>query len=196
MTTPVRLLPTLTERHPNDTVGLVAFVDGFLSAEECRRIMELSRSYEEQIGRTGDAGKTDSGRDSRVRFVYPDTHNGWVFNRLEEALLRLNENYRFDLHGFFEGYQVASYSSGGHYDWHVDIGTGPFSTRKLSLSVQLSDASEYDGGELEFMSTDELAPRAIGSLVAFPSFLAHRVRPVTRGTRHSLVSWISGPPFR
>jgi len=63
--------------------------------------------------------------------------------------------------------------------------------------VQLSNPADYEGGEFEFLLvTDELGPRSRGSLIAFPSYLAHRVRPVTSGTRLSLVSWIGGPPFR
>ena len=71
------------------------------------------------------------------------------------------------------------------------------SARKLSLSVQLSDGADYDGGDLRFPGpTDEPAPRERGALIAFPSFVTHRVEPVTRAERLSLVSWISGRPFR
>ena len=71
------------------------------------------------------------------------------------------------------------------------------SARKLSLSVQLSDGADYDGGDLRFPGpTDEPAPRERGALIALPSFVTHRVEPVTRAERLSLVSWISGRPFR
>jgi PKHD-type hydroxylase len=64
--------------------------------------------------------------------------------------------------------------------------------------VQLSDPADYDGGELEFMMHRSVvqAERAQGTVVLFPSFLQHRVRPVTRGVRRSLVFWVHGPPFR
>jgi PKHD-type hydroxylase len=92
--------------------------------------------------------------------------------------------------------QVATYSVGEHYDWHIDLGPGKNSSRKLSLSLQLSDSSEYEGGELEFMNVKEKTSREIGTLITFPAFLTHRVTPVTKGTRKSLVAWISGDSFR
>jgi PKHD-type hydroxylase len=65
------------------------------------------------------------------------------------------------------------------------------------MSIQLTDGSKYEGGDLRFQTaTDEPAPRGVGSLVVFPSYLVHRVDPVTKGARLSLVSWIAGPPFR
>jgi PKHD-type hydroxylase len=64
------------------------------------------------------------------------------------------------------------------------------------MSVQLSEPDEYEGGELEFLNFEQPIPKDIGSLIVFPSYLVHRVNPVTRGLRRSMVSWISGPPFR
>ena len=85
-----------------------------------------------------------------------------------------------------------------NYDWHIDLGTGRFSRRKISLSVQLSVASAYEGGELEFhiSGLDREKMRQQGALIAFPSFLEHRVTPVTQGVRFSLVAWVDGPPYR
>lgn len=196
MSQPVRYIGTPTQREPNDLVTRVAFVDDFLSPDECSRIIAQAESSQAFAGLTGAAGKRDQARDSTVRFLWPQPETRWLFDKLEYAVQRLNEGYRFDLGGFYEGAQVAAYSAGGHYDWHLDVGEQYYSNRKLSLSVQLSPASEYDGGELEFRATDEPAPRQQGALIVFPSFLLHRVKPVTRGQRHSLVSWVSGPPFR
>ncbi len=192
----MRLLPDVTERRFKDPVGLVAFVDEFLSPQECDRVLAIAEPLQVHEGRTGAQGKADGARDSGVRFIYPQDASQWLFTRLEQALERLNEGYEFELQGFYEGAQVASYAPGGHYDWHMDLGTDGFSTRKLSMSVQLSAPEDYQGGELEFIATDERAPTTRGSLIVFPSFVVHRIRPVTAGTRWSLVSWISGPAFR
>ncbi len=197
MNRPFRPLRSAFSVPRNDVVGQVVFVDAFLSGAECDRVLELAATAVEHEGRTGQEGKADEARSSRIRFLWPSRESEWLFARLEAAILRLNEGYRYDLLGFAEGAQVASYGPGGHYDWHVDLGTGPQSSRKLSLSVQLSDPGDYDGGDLEFMGpTDVTAPRNRGALVAFPSFVGHIVHPVTRGERLSLVSWISGAPFR
>ncbi len=194
----VRLLNSAVERSFNDVVSLVAYVPKFLTPAECDRVAEIAEQIPARDAGTG-AGpdiKYDEARDSRVRFCFPTGDTQWLFDKLEHSLLSLNRGYKFDLRGFYEGFQVASYEPGGHYDWHMDVGKASSSARKLSMSVQLSDPADYDGGELEFKATDELGPRDQGYLIVFPSFLLHRVRPVTRGKRMSMVSWISGPPFK
>ena len=109
----------------------------------------------------------------------------------------VNKNYGFDIRGFGDALQVARYTEGDYYDWHMDIGKGNSSTRKISISIQLSDPADYEGGDLEFFGmADFQPPRGLGTAIAFPTFLAHRVKPVTRGVRLSLVTWIAGPPFR
>ena len=78
----------------------------------------------------------------------------------------------------------------------MDIAKGYMSARKTSLSVQLNNGDEYDGGDLEFMDVKESAPRGIGDLTVFPSYMNHRVSKVIRSVRYSWVSWVHGPPFR
>ena len=90
----------------------------------------------------------------------------------------------------------------GFYDWHKDVYfvTDKLLDRKLSIVIQLSDKSEYSGGKLEFEIDGEIisfdAFENKGSVIVFPSFIRHRVTPVTKGVRHSLVAWIKGPNFR
>ncbi len=191
----IRLLPSVSRLEPNNRAGLMVFIPSFLSSEECNRVKQLAKDQPESEGQVGVGGKKNSIRNSIVKFVLPDSNCDWLFAKIEAAIDHLNLEYKFALRGFYEGMQVATYNSGGHYDWHSDFGTGSYSVRKLSLSIQLSDQNDYKGGELEFMATDELAPKQIGSLVVFPSFLVHRIRSVTEGQRVSLVAWISGPPF-
>jgi len=180
-----------------EVVATVAQMPGFLSPEECGALTAMAQARPGFAGTLDAAGQRDEPiRRSTVRFLYPGDDTEWLFARLDAAVARLNASYGFALEGFAEGVQVASYAGGGHYDWHIDLGPGPFARRKLSLSVQLSPEADYEGGELEFLVSRDRAQRAQGTLIAFPSFLAHRVRPVSRGTRWSLVSWISGMPFR
>ena len=121
----------------------------------------------------------------------------WVFKKLESALIQLNnQQYEFEVHGFFEGAQIYEYPPGGYLDWHMDIAKGYMSMRKLSMSVQLTDGNEYEGGNLEFADFNEVGPRGIGDLIVFPAFLRHRVSALTSGTRRCWVSWVHGPPFR
>lgn len=96
--------------------------------------------------------------------------------------------------------QIGRYKSTdeGHYDWHMDS-FSPINgmQRKLSISILLSDPSEFEGGELQFKGIeDQKVLTKQGSIVVFPSFIEHRVTPVTKGVRYSAVTWASGPSFR
>jgi len=77
----------------------------------------------------------------------------------------------------------------------MDVARGYMSNRKLSMSVQLPDGMDYEGGDLEFLVFKEKAPRGQGDLIVFPSYLMHRVSALTRGTRFRRVSWVHGKPF-
>jgi PKHD-type hydroxylase len=96
--------------------------------------------------------------------------------------------------------QIGRYKSAdeGHYDWHMDV-FPPIDgvQRKLSISILLSDPSEFEGGELQFKGIeDQKILTKQGSIVVFPSFIEHRVTPVTKGVRYSAVTWARGPAFR
>jgi len=88
----------------------------------------------------------------------------------------------------------------GHYDWHMDLGSQGFMKfRKISVTVQLSDSNEYEGGDLQIWTGGQYpmtAPRGKGNVVIFPSFMMHRVTPVTSGTRKSFVLWLGGEHYK
>jgi PKHD-type hydroxylase len=109
----------------------------------------------------------------------------------------VNRWFKYDLFGLVDEIQFAKYSVGDGFGWHLDAGGGQTSTRKLSMSVQLCDGDEYAGGDLELCACPQLDPRRRrGTIIVFPSFLAHQVTPVIRGTRYSLVAWAHGPTFK
>jgi len=127
-----------------------------------------------------------------------------IYARMEEIVLALNARYfHFDLSGLVP-FQYAVYrgSARGHFDWHKDYGrdlAAPhIEPRKLTLSLQLSEQADYEGGELQARGGHQIdvAPKARGTLVAFPANLLHRVTPIMSGVRKSLVIWASGPEFR
>lgn len=181
-----------------DQVSTVSIAPSLFATEECDRIVTLAREHGTVKGGTGESMTASEVRDSDICFLWPDEKTAWMFQRLQQLTEQVNRSYQFDLRGFFEGVQVARYGGGGgHYGWHMDLGTGPFSARKLTLSVQLSDPDSYEGGELEFTSAT-LQPEAQrqGAAVIFPSFMTHRVTPVSKGERWSMVCWISGEAFR
>ena len=140
-------------------------------------------------------------RITRVAWILKQPEIQWLHARLEEMVLRINAQfYRYDLFGLNEPFQYTIYDAGegGYYKWHVDMGEKNYEPRKISLSLQLSDPSDYEGGDLELEVGDGpvSAEKAVGTLIAFPSYVLHRVTPVTAGLRKSLVIWVAGPEFR
>ena len=202
-----RLLEKLSAPEPNEHISRVASAPGFLTREECIKVIELTEELAEEQGGVYSANsngchkRLSRARDryhvrkAKVKWMPPSMGNMWLYDKLEQAIQNLNKMYRFDLYGF-EMLQVSTYADGGHFDWHIDMGGKNESTRKLSISVQLTDVTEYTGGDLEFIGNVGKIHKTVGSLIAFPSFLAHRVTPVVTGTRISLVGWIHGPALR
>jgi PKHD-type hydroxylase len=140
-------------------------------------------------------------RITRTAWIAHTPESDWIYQKLWRIGYHLNQAiYRLDLSGLSEQLQYTVYESGegGHYDWHVDHSTITPAPRKLSLSLQLSDPAEYEGCALELRAANsaETAPMERGTVIAFPSYVLHRVTPVTKGTRRSLVAWISGPLLR
>jgi PKHD-type hydroxylase len=148
----------------------------------------------------GESGSYDDDlRKSSVMFVENTKENDWIYSRLAQLAVKTNnERYWFDLLGFHQELELTRYSEGDFFDWHMDFGPGDISARKLSITVQLSDPDDYEGGDLEFMINHKYvkAPRDKGTIVVFPSFVQHRVTPITKGVRQSIVGWVSGPPYR
>ena len=163
----------------------------WLIAEHTPLVAEGQLSY---------GGNDSALRRSQTAFLPPVQKYAWLYNRLWAALEHCNRHF-FDveLAGVEPNLQVGRYdsSNGGFYDWHTDLGTSS-PTRKLSVSIQLSSPADYDGGDLELMykPVPTKLDRARGSIIIYPSFMLHRVTPVTRGTRWSLVAWVLGRRWR
>ena len=108
--------------------------------------------------------------------------------------------YKYDLSDVFE-FQLIRYRPGGEYDWHCDYGSSPVAgyVRKISMSIQLSDESDYEGGNLDILNHSNqkvVAPKHFGAATVFDSKLAHKAEPVTSGIRFVLVGWANGPRLR
>jgi PKHD-type hydroxylase len=171
-------------------------MDAF-TADECDSIIDIGTRRGFMNAETGGRSGQER-RNSQIRFLMPSGETGWMFRRMASVIEAVNPFFQFDLTVMNEGIQFTRYESpGSKYDWHSDYGPG-MTTRKLSLTVQLTDPDDYDGGELELnpegnpLTMDKVRGRAF----AFPSWTLHRVKPVTKGVRHSLVVWVAGPPFR
>jgi PKHD-type hydroxylase len=177
-------------------------ISGALSPEECARLVVIAEAAPLRDG--GLVGGVADRGIRRAGLVWVDDlpAAAWLADRTTRIVAEANrERFRFDLDDFAESAQVARYRAedAGHFHWHSDIGQGPVAARrKLTLVVQLSDPAGYEGGVLEIWGNAEpvAQPKGQGDAVVFPSFLLHRVTPVTSGVRWSLTQWVHGAPFR
>lgn len=124
--------------------------------------------------------------------ITSDAMRQFVFAQIK----KLND-LEFELSGM-EPLQIFKYEIGDHYDWHTDWSPVNNKKRKLSITIQLSDPSEYEGGDVEILDGPEprLIPKEIGTATVFPSWAAHRVLPITSGERWAMVAWATGKPFK
>ena len=189
------MLSSVAKVEEKDFIVTPAANKSFLTPDECDEVIRLGLAIQEEKAVAGFPDVRPTDRNSKLHWMYPDDKYKWIYDKMDVAVQGANASYKFDLIGFFSGIQFTKYEVGDFYDWHLDIGSGGYSSRKLSLTVQLTDPSEYDGGELEFMFAKDFKCKERGSITVFPSYLPHRVTPVTRGKRMCLVTWVDGPPF-
>ena len=191
----------------------------------CDEIIKYSKSIQDQLATTGGYGdpKTLSPqqiknlkkkRDSDIVWL----NERWIYKEVQPYVHEANRNAGWNFQwDFSESMQFTQYSKGQYYDWHCDGWDQPYQkqqgdpsngkVRKLSVTLTLSDPKDYKGGELEFdfrnldpdkkrniRKCKEILPK--GSVVVFPADLWHRVCPVKKGIRHSLVMWNLGWPFK
>tara|TARA_R110000824_G_scaffold25843_1_gene89655 strand:- start:4482 stop:5075 length:594 start_codon:yes stop_codon:yes gene_type:complete len=184
-----------------------------LSSRFCDAVIKRGLEKKPKLGTIGGKGVKDFKKTRNSNIVWLD--DSWIYKEMHPYINLANKNagwnYDWD---YTESCQFTKYSKNQFYDWHIDSWDHPYDmldnpnkhnkNRKLSVTVSLSDASDYQGGDLEFdcgnikkkriMKCKEIKQK--GSIVVFPSFVWHRVRPVKKGTRYSLVMWNLGHPFK
>ena len=141
-----------------------------------------------------------STRDSNIVFV----NEPWIHNLIQPYIRTANKNagWNFQL-GLPEEIQFTVYNKNQFYDWHSDSFPEPFKNgyiRKISSTLLLNDSSEFKGGEFWFSIEEDRKVceelNSKGSLVVFPSFIRHKIAPITKGTRYSMVTWNNGDPWK
>lgn len=183
--------------------------DDIFNTEELNGIIEFCSNNDISPGKVFNSDTNgeevyDKIRTSDVGWYHRTTDTEWIFDRMNMVLQVMNERYyNFDLNGY-DSFQYTEYDSlkSGHYDWHMDMHIGQDSnvfggTRKLSMSILLND--DFKGGEFMFNVSNQDKPLVIptkpGRAIIFPSWMLHRVAPVTDGKRRSIVVWVVGPKF-
>jgi len=181
-------------------------------AEFCDRVVKegelLPHEADAMIGPAGENSNPEK-RKTELAFVPQQAMYRWVYENVQACVNAANAQFWNFRLSTVEPLQYGIYRPGQFYTWHADQHPRPYEdgpdkglTRKLTISVQLSDGDDYEGGEFELRqpcddnSVERIEGiRARGSVIIFPSFVMHRVTPVTSGERRSLVGWVLGPPF-
>jgi PKHD-type hydroxylase len=183
-----------------DEVQFCAMKKNILSSEECKKIIEIAKNKNLEKATVFGKENYQNERESNICWLDQTDDLNWLFTKIAQTCLEINKLYfRFDLNGIAEQLQFTNYKApSGKYGKHIDrVGEG-MTVRKLSISIQLTDPKEYEGGELILYGKDEpdIMDKEQGTLIVFPSYILHEVKPVTRGERNSLVCWITGKPFK
>jgi 2OG-Fe(II) oxygenase superfamily len=168
---------------------------GAFSGEEVEAVHLLASAHPLQWGTlvTG----IPSQRSTLISWIEPDAASDWLYRRIASVFEDVAYHLGIRVTAIADPLQYTVYRAGMHIDWHADSLRSGALVRKLSLSVQLSGPSEYEGGGLEFHadSPEVVLGRLRGTAIVFPSFCAHRVSRVTSGERRALVAWAYGPPY-
>jgi PKHD-type hydroxylase len=183
----------------NENITDFYFFKSVFDTAEIDRILEISEKYNSKIGYLSGGKINYDIRNSKIKWIPHNDETEFIYKKLFDLIKISNKSmWNFNLTNFKEQLQLSEYSSEveGHYTWHMDCGK-EVNTRKLSVSIQISDPEEYEGGELNIHTHAgiSIAPKLKGTVIIFPSYLLHQVTKVTKGNRKSLVCWIHGPPF-
>jgi PKHD-type hydroxylase len=180
--------------YPDNTQNW-AYWDNLFTPEECAQIIAIGNS---KLQEATTIGANNGIRESQIAWL-SSAELEFAFRRVTNAVLSLNSQFfNFDLFGMAEGFQFTRYDAPtGHYGMHIDKNLNG-TVRKLSLTIQLSSPEDYEGGELalQWSRNPKIMPKELGKMVVFPSYVLHEVSPVTKGTRYSLVAWVTGKPFK
>jgi PKHD-type hydroxylase len=181
---------------------IVETTNPIFTPEQCLRIIEAGR--EEPIQEAAVGGGNGGVIDTKTR----TSHISWIpfpkmpeMYKVIETMMKKTNNNHFGFEGMqiTEPAQYTEYPAGGFYDWHIDSDLNcqhEPPVRKISMTCLLSHESEFEGGGLELMSDGKIARPKQGQAIFFASYIRHRVIPITKGVRKSLVMWFGGTPFK
>ena len=183
---------------------IVETTQPIFSSKQCQMVINKGLSLKKETAGVGMGGRKGGGVDTKKRITtiswIPFTEMPEMYRDIEKTMLQANNNhFGFEGMRLTEVAQFTHYLTGGFYEWHMDndvMGKHQPPVRKISMTLLLSDPSTFEGGELEFMSKGRTAKLKQGQAIFFSSWLQHRVKPVTKGERYSLVMWFGGPSFK
>jgi PKHD-type hydroxylase len=167
----------------------------YFDEAECVRIRQIGESIADRPGTM--SLPIENYRRCDVAIIREDNECRWLFERLADAAAIANQVFQLDIERYPVPLNYTKYEKGGLIEWHTDYDYHLPDPRKVSLTVQLTRKTEYEGGGLEFFPWGEVEmSRGLGTVIAFPSILTHCVRPLAAGSRRSLVAWFRGPRLK
>lgn len=178
---------------------------GAFNKSDVDRIIQLGEQQQKQqafVYTDTSQEISEQTRRTEISWISRTPESEWLYKALYFYASELNARYfGFNLFGLVDSLQYTVYHGApdvpGHYTWHMDMDVKTVAPRKLSMVVQLSAPEDYDGGELDFQGISVTqADKTVGDVHAFSAWVMHRVSPVTRGIRRSLVCWFAGQQFR
>ena len=171
--------------------------------QQCEMVIEAGHKQKlevAQVGMNNPKGGVDTKKRTTTISWIPFKEMTEMYSQIEATMQTSNLNhFGFENMKITEPAQFTEYPKGGFYDWHMDLdinGTHEPPVRKISMTILLSDPSTFKGGHLEFMEKNKVPELKQGQAIFFASFIRHRVAPVTKGIRRSLVMWFGGTPFK
>lgn len=195
----MELRPIFSVNPLIDQTNYYWFEHGFTS-DEVDKIVKDAKKYSFQKAQIVGEDPNNNIRKSNIKWLPYEQQWTWVYDRLMDYINEANNAlWGFNLHTVLDHIQYTEYEgNGGHYDWHLDIGPNSINHRKVSAVIQLSEPNDYVGGDLELHPGNGsfAVPRRKGAVVLFPSFMLHRVTPLTSGLRRSLVLWAGGDHYK
>jgi len=190
-------------KEPKWKSWIVETTSPLFTPKQCQQIIDCGRRQtpqQAQVGTNKPGGGVDTKKRTTTISWIPFKEMSHLYEDLNRFIQRANLNhFGFGNIQITEPAQFTEYPEGGFYDWHMDCDVNMEHeppVRKISMTILLNHESQFEGGELELMAPDKKAKLTQGNAITFASFLNHRVAPVTRGVRQSLVVWFGGTPFR
>lgn len=172
--------------------------EGRIDADYCAHVKKIGSMFPARLAHTANDGVTNY-RHAITRRVFKDERSAELWSNLLQMLLDINASaFGLDVTEIMPPDYLVYGPGYGHFGWHSDISYKDENlVRKVTMIVQLSEPTDYDGGELQvFAEGPRVMPKRRGTVVSFPAFCQHQIMPVTRGVRESLVVFGMGPRFR
>jgi len=192
-------------RMPRWQSYVATTTDPIFSPQQCQMIVDAGHQQKPEEAKVGGGEKGKHDTKKRVTTIswIPFPKMPEMYKQIENQLSIVNLNhFGFDGITLTEPAQFTEYPKGGFYDWHMDLNAfgqeGQNPIRKISMTLLLSDPKDFTGGDLMFseMGDKKPVPLKQGQAIFFASFLRHKVAPVKKGIRRSMVMWFGGPPLK